>query len=175
MPNSAHFERRAAYYRLLAAAAENEQIAERQLSLANLFLLLSGGLRKRNAGRLKAMRQSFPALSRRHALEGMGEDRRAGEAPAGADDSADRSSSREGLPLSPVGAPGACVSERLLRLPGTFKRAVHTPIFSPRRVGARDRTNCHGAAAPGAAFNSTGVAFRLLSCSWPSIDPPART
>jgi hypothetical protein len=46
MPNSTHFARRAAYYRLLAAAAQNEQIAERRLSLANLFLLLSGDLRR---------------------------------------------------------------------------------------------------------------------------------
>jgi hypothetical protein len=47
MPNSTYFACRAAHYRQLAAAAAlNEKIASSHLALANMFLQLSGDLRR---------------------------------------------------------------------------------------------------------------------------------
>jgi hypothetical protein len=46
MPNSTYFACRAAHYRQLAAAALNEKIALSHLALANMFLQLSGDMRR---------------------------------------------------------------------------------------------------------------------------------
>jgi hypothetical protein len=46
MPNSRYFACRAVHYRQLAAAALNEKIASSHLALANMFLQLSGDLRR---------------------------------------------------------------------------------------------------------------------------------
>jgi hypothetical protein len=46
MPDSTYFAWRAAHYRQLAAAALNEKIASSHLALANMFLQLSGDLRR---------------------------------------------------------------------------------------------------------------------------------